>query len=242
MKRTVRTVAAMFLVLPLMPGAAVRAQTDSRSGAQGALAAKSDDVQHDTDFIRFAALSSLAEVELGRLAQMQAMSPEVKQFAAQMITDHTQATQMLTQSTRGSGAPLPTQLDDKHKNAMQKLQQMSGAEFDRAYMQMMVDDHREAVDRFASAAGVLTNETRNGPVPAGDSAQAASSRRDTGAGASASSGSSTSDAGSSSAQPVATSGQAPSAAPQTVQQFAAMSLPILRTHLQMAEAINSRVK
>jgi len=241
--------AAMFLVMPLMPGAAALAQTDSRSGAQGALAARSDDVQHDTDFVRFAALSSLAEVELGRVAQMRAMSPEVKQFAAQMITDHTQATQMLTQAAGGSGTPLPTQLDDKHKAAMQKLQQLSGAEFDRAYMQMMVDDHREAVDRFASAAGVLTNETRNGPSPTGDSAQASSSGRDAGSTASSSSGSSssssaasTSGGAGSSAQPVATSGQAPSTAPQTVQQFAAMSLPILRTHLRMAEGINASVK
>src|SRR5205085_1470257 len=65
--------------------------------------------------------------------------------------DHTQATAKMQQMV-GSTAPTPTQLDAKHRQAMDMLSQMSGQQFDREYMRMMVDDHREAVSRFQAAA------------------------------------------------------------------------------------------
>jgi len=250
------------LVGLLALGARVSTQTDSRSGASGAIVARSADVQRDQDFIQFAAMSSLAEIELGRVAQQRAMNPEVKQFATQMIADHTQATEMLKQALGSAPTTtLPTQLDTKHREAMEKLQKMSGADFDRDYMRMMVDDHREAVDRFASAAGARTNETTTGPAPVRGADRASaddhsagtvseSSRRGTdeqanagsnNGGNSAATGSGASSAGRS----VGTSGSSSSSgarSPHTVQDFAGMSLPILRTHLRMAEQIRSSLE
>src|SRR3954467_13904206 len=91
------------VLVGVLAGAVVtRAQTDDRSGAAGALKARADAVQNDQDFIQFAAMSSMAEIETGRRAQERAASPEVKQFAAQMVTDHTQATQRLKQALGSS--------------------------------------------------------------------------------------------------------------------------------------------
>jgi len=167
MQHTSRIVSTTVLVGILAAGVAAQAQTDERSGAAGATRARADAVQHDEDFIQFAAMSSLAEVEIGRMAQTQATNPEVKQYAAQLVMDHTQATQRLKQTVGSSSATLPTELDAKHREAMQKLKGLSGAAFDREFVKMMVDDHREAVDRFASAAGVRANETATGPAGGG---------------------------------------------------------------------------
>ena len=88
-----------------------------------------------------AAQAGLAEVELGRLAAQKAADPEVKRFAQMMVTDHTKNNEELKTAATKKNVPLPTGRDSKHQAMMQRLQGLTGAEFDRAYMQGQVDDH-----------------------------------------------------------------------------------------------------
>ena len=54
-------------------------------------------------------------MELGQLALQKGTSPQVKQFAQRMVTDHTQANQELMQLAKTQNLDLPTQVDAKHK-------------------------------------------------------------------------------------------------------------------------------
>jgi putative membrane protein len=91
-----------------------------------------------------AAKACLAEVEMSQLALQKQTSPHVKQFAQQMVTDHTKANEELTQLAKSERMDLPSQVDAKHKSAMERLQGMNGAAFDSAYMHM-VQDHQQVV-------------------------------------------------------------------------------------------------
>lgn len=106
----------------------------------------------DTDFMTKAAQGGMAEVELGKLAATKAQSPEVKQFAQKMVTDHTKANDELKALAGEKNFSMPVRLDTKHQSVMDKLNSLSGAEFDKAYVDAMVADHEETVALFRSEA------------------------------------------------------------------------------------------
>jgi putative membrane protein len=93
-------------------------------------------------------MHGMAEVQLGQLAQDKAVSDEVKQFGARMVQDHGKSNDELKQVASSKGIQLPTGPDKKHVQNMQKLQKLSGAEFDREYMKHIVDDHKKDVSEF----------------------------------------------------------------------------------------------
>src|SRR5512140_2446637 len=105
----------------------------STSGTTAATSPASDD-----QFATKAAQAGLAEVELGRLASQKAQSPEVKQFAEQMVNDHTQANQQLKQAAAGMN--IPESLDPEHQALKDKLSGLSGNDFDREYIKAQLKD------------------------------------------------------------------------------------------------------
>jgi len=109
-------------------------------------------------FIRKAAEGGKAEVELGKLAQEKAASPEVKQFGERMVNDHSKANDQLKEVAQKEGVTLPTKLDAKDAATKARLEKLSGEAFDRAYIKDMVADHTKDVREFK-------NEAKNGKDP-----------------------------------------------------------------------------
>jgi len=56
------------------------------------------------------------------------------------------------QLAKFEGMDLPSQVDAKHKSAIERLQGMNGTAFDTAYMQSMVQDHEQDVADFQKEA------------------------------------------------------------------------------------------
>jgi putative membrane protein len=106
----------------------------------------------DRDFVMNAAKGGKAEVELGRVASERATNPAVKQFAEKMVTDHTVADNNLQQVAQAKGITLPDEIPDEESRFKQQLTQMNGPEFDREYMQHMVNDHQKDVSEFQREA------------------------------------------------------------------------------------------
>jgi putative membrane protein len=119
--------------------------TDSSSRAgttQGSIASS------DRKFIETAAKHGIAEVELGKLAQRNASSSQVKEFGARMERDHGKANEELGRIASAKGLQLPSSMDRKHLDKMEKLQKLSGDAFDKAYMAEMLADHKKDVAEF----------------------------------------------------------------------------------------------
>ena len=130
--------AGMLLALPVCPATA--ASGTHKSGNHAAASS--------TAFIKEAAAGGMAEVELGKLAQERAQSDEVKSFAKRMVDDHSKANDELQQMAQKKNITLSKQLDGKHKALYDRLSKLSGAQFDRAYMDAMLQDHRHDVAAF----------------------------------------------------------------------------------------------
>jgi predicted outer membrane protein len=80
------------------------------------------------------AMANMAEVEMGKIAQAKGSSDEVKRFAQQMIDDHGKALTEVQALAQAKGVTLPGSLDAKHNAEAAKLNGLSGAAFDKAYM------------------------------------------------------------------------------------------------------------
>lgn len=103
-------------------------------------------------FLTEAAQSGLMEVELGRLAASKAQSPEVKAFGQKMVADHGKANAELKALAAKKNIKLPTEISGGMKAEAERLAKLSGAEFDREYVQMMVAAHDEDVEAFEAQA------------------------------------------------------------------------------------------
>jgi putative membrane protein len=105
------------------------------------------------EFVEKAGASGLAEVEMGQLGVQKATSGQVKAFAKQIVADHTKANQALLTAVKGKGMQVPSSRTDTHKATIEKFQkQDAGKNFDRDYMEQMVEDHKAAVELFETAA------------------------------------------------------------------------------------------
>jgi putative membrane protein len=88
----------------------------------------------DRKFINQAAEGGMAEVQLGQLALKRGSSDAVKQYAQQMIDEHTRVNEKLMAIATQKGVTPPKAIAPKHEKVRAKLSKLSGKSFDQAYM------------------------------------------------------------------------------------------------------------
>jgi putative membrane protein len=101
------------------------------------------------DFVTEAANSDMLEIESSKLVAAKADAKD-KAFADQMIKDHT-ATSAELKALVGSGkvkATLPAAMDKAHGAKLDKLSGLTGADFAKAYEDMQIAAHKDAVSLF----------------------------------------------------------------------------------------------
>jgi putative membrane protein len=104
-------------------------------------------------FITKALEGGAAEVQLGQLAQEKSQSNDVKQFGQKMVADHSQmADKWLKPVAQKLGVSEPKGPSKKDKKEIAKLQGLSGDDFDREYITMMVKDHQQDLKDFNDEA------------------------------------------------------------------------------------------
>lgn len=137
-------------VLLCAAGSSSSIAQDTATSAQSAASAK--------EFVDKAGTSGLAEVEMGELGAQKATNGQVTAFAKRMVADHKKANEELETVIKGKGLQskglqIPSSRSDMHKTTMEKFhQQNAGKDFDRDYMEQMVEDHKTDVELFETAA------------------------------------------------------------------------------------------
>jgi putative membrane protein len=107
----------------------------------------------DQAFVTKAMEGGIAEVELGKLAADKSQSQDVKQFAQKMVNDHSQmGDKWFKPVAKEIGVSEPKGPSKKDKKLIEKLQGLSGQEFDTEYIQAMVKDHKEDLKDFQTEA------------------------------------------------------------------------------------------
>jgi putative membrane protein len=124
------------------------AQTKGPATSPAPADGKSALSEGDRKFVMDAAKGGALEVELGKLAEEKATNPAVKQFGQRMVQDHGKANQELAQLAQSKGLAVSPSPDAKHQRMQERLSKLSGADFDRAYVKEMIQDHEKDVKEF----------------------------------------------------------------------------------------------
>jgi putative membrane protein len=109
-------------------------------------------MNYDSEFMTKAASGGMLEVEMGKQVAARAATPEAKQFAQQMVTDHTKANAELMALAAKKNITLPTALSDEHAKVLKDVLDEKGIKMDQAYMKDMLEDHQEDVKEFTDAS------------------------------------------------------------------------------------------
>ena len=141
---------------------ACKGNKDSKASADSANMAKADSTKKDSSvmnvdkddakFAVAAANGGMAEVELGNLAQQNAANSQVKDFGKMMVTDHSKANDELMALAKSKNITLPVAIDADEQKVKDDLSKKSGADFDKAYVSNMIDDHKKDIKDFEDAS------------------------------------------------------------------------------------------
>jgi putative membrane protein len=104
-------------------------------------------------FIKLANESGLTEIKASSLAESISKNPRVVNFAKMMVADHSKAAQELNKLAQDKMVIKSDTLTVEHQQKMDSLKKLTGGNFDKAYMDMMLKDHIKAVELFDKASG-----------------------------------------------------------------------------------------
>jgi len=150
----------LWLVLPLIVIACNNEAKDSTEKADSANTANRDSAINEnktvidegsSSFLVKAADGGMTEVQLAQLAQQKAASQRVKDFSSMMIHDHSDANDKVKALASQKNVVLPTSISDDNQKAIDNMNKKTGKEFDKAFMNKMVDDHQSTIDLFQKA-------------------------------------------------------------------------------------------
>ncbi|MFD0940751.1 DUF4142 domain-containing protein [Pedobacter boryungensis] len=122
--------------------------TTMNADTTGAMATTED----DREFAGKAAVGGMAEVEFGKIALSKSTNAEVKAFADMMVNDHGKANAELKTIATSKNMALPTSLDEEHTKKMNDLNKLTGRDFDKEYVNAMVDGHKKTLDLMEKEA------------------------------------------------------------------------------------------
>lgn len=106
----------------------------------------------DKKFADEAAKGGMMEVMLGELAKTNASHAKVKALGEMMVKDHSKANDELKSWASTVGYSLPGSLDTDKRTKYDDLKAKKGIDFDRAYTDLMVTDHKKDIADFKKEA------------------------------------------------------------------------------------------
>jgi len=124
------------------PPAPSSGKTDGKTDEPSERSSKLD----DAEIVAITAAANGAEVDQGRLARQKAKDPRVRDFGSMMVDHHGQAIQEQEKlSLQATQSEESKRLQDDARDALESLKGKRGKEFDRAYLQLQIDEHRKVL-------------------------------------------------------------------------------------------------
>ena len=122
----------------------------------------------DKAFLETAAQGNVAEVELARLALEKTNNAEIRAFAQRMIHDHEMLEAALNSFVVQAGIQPPHSLNAEHRRLYDRLNQMTGDEFNKEYVADMDKDHHQDLAAYRKEIASTQDAALKAAVEAGE--------------------------------------------------------------------------
>jgi putative membrane protein len=106
----------------------------------------------DKQFLQDASELALGEIELGKLAQSNGSSPDVKQLGNKLVADHTKSLNELKAIATAKRIGLDWKLTTQQSRLLSAFENKSGAEFDKEFREQVGKDNEKAIKIFQDTA------------------------------------------------------------------------------------------
>jgi putative membrane protein len=120
-------------------GAAAPGGTASAPGAP-AEPAKPDPSMTPAEFLRAVAQADLAQIQLGNVVKRDGLSPQVKDMAHRMVTNHVAIQAIVARAAAKTSTVLPSEPDEQGKAAVARIGALKGDDLDKAYMMWLAEE------------------------------------------------------------------------------------------------------
>jgi putative membrane protein len=116
--------------------------------------AKFENIEQEINaqFLVDAAKLNMEGIQLGQLAQQKGISAHVKELGKMMEDAHIKLQKDLTLLAKSKMITIPSSSTDDVKDNYTKLNEKSGKDFDKAYADLMLNKHKDAIQDFEAAA------------------------------------------------------------------------------------------
>ncbi|WP_433493882.1 DUF4142 domain-containing protein [Micromonospora sp. CA-248089] len=122
---------AALVVVGLAPAAAAQAAAQPST--------------QDTQYLQAVHQVNLFEITAGNLAQQKGQNQQVKDLGKMFVTDHTQLDQTVQSTAQQLNVQLPADPTADQQKVLDKLNNLSGAEFDKAWVTAQLAGHVQAI-------------------------------------------------------------------------------------------------
>jgi len=122
---------ATMVVVGLAPAAAAQAAAQPST--------------QDTQYLQALHQVNLFEIASGNLAQQKGQNAEVKDLGKQFVTDHTQLDDSVKSTAQQLNVQLPNSPTTDQQNILNQLNNLSGADFDKAWVTAELNGHVQAI-------------------------------------------------------------------------------------------------
>lgn len=129
-------------------------QNRHNTDPMNASAADSGDIGLKPDEIEFmteATKGGLTEIALSELVQQKSDNKRIQDFATMIIQDHSSANSQLSTLAGTKSVSLPDTLSRVNEMKAGKLAGEKGMDFERDYLETMIQDHKKAIADFDEA-------------------------------------------------------------------------------------------
>jgi putative membrane protein len=148
------SVCALLVAVPAWAqNAGAQGTTETQATGGQAMATAAGLSQQDQTFVKEAGAGSLAEADAGRLAMERGGTPAIREFGRWMYTDHgIVANNWLKAIMAAEHQPFQPTPTAEQQQMQQRLERLSGRQFDREYTQAQVTDHEKTMPIFQTEA------------------------------------------------------------------------------------------